>query len=125
MKNKELLENLSEIKNEYALEEISIFDSEGYVLHTTQEGDFQAHNQYYGLPAGAAKLISDSYNQECEGVIMELEYTEFFLRFLREDDEMRKDVILSLEYEPNSKEREKLKSIIEDINELILEWESG
>ncbi|MEF8874346.1 MAG: hypothetical protein V5A88_06720 [Candidatus Thermoplasmatota archaeon] len=123
MRDKELLGNLDEIKGEYDLDEITIFGSEGAVLHTTQKDDFQAHHRYYGLPAGAAKLISDSHQQKCEGMILELEDTEFFLRFLREGGEKRMDVILSVEYEPNSIEREKLKSIIENINELMLEWE--
>ncbi len=125
MDEEELLEHFEAIKKQQDIDEIGIFDEDGYILHTTQEEDFQAHHRYYGLPAGATKLISESHQQECEGIILELENTEFFMRFLRYDSEdllaeEEKEIIISIEYRPQSLKRDELKSITEKINDLII-----
>ncbi len=123
MRDEELLENLNELKEEYDLKEISLFDSEGFIIHTTQDEEFTAHKRYYALPPGAAKLISEAHDDMCKGITIELEETEFFLRFLTEDNTIWRDVIISFEYESNSKDRKKIKSIADELNDLVLEWE--
>ncbi len=115
-----LVQELERIKKENSeLMEIVIFDEEGHVIESTQEDEFKAYNRFYALPATATKLISKSHEQKSRGITLEMEETEFYLRYSMDSEEDDWNKIIALEYEPNGLDRGSRKRIVHEISELM------
>lgn len=107
-------EELNEIKADFDLREIAVFDNKGQLIVTTQENNFRADETIYSVLSGAVKVISKGYEEESEGVTIELQSSEFFLYYNTDGG-----TITALEYVPQSLDRETRKTAARKVAELI------
>ncbi len=113
-------EKLEEFKEKKGLKDVVVFDGTGGVDLTTQEDDFKVEETYYFLISDLVNIISREHEQNSWGVTIELENTEFFLHYTLMEGPIEEDKIIGIEYEPESFRREERKSIIFDIQDLLL-----
>lgn len=101
-KEKEANEELFNIKKEYDLREIAVFDKQGHVLQTTQEEPFTVAEEFYSRLGEIIDIIAKRYEQKCYGVTITFEDTELFLQIDRENVEIPslEGEVLGIEYEP-------------------------
>lgn len=112
--DEEVNEELDEIKDDFDLREIAIFDNKGQMIVTTQADNFRADETIYSVLSGAVKVISKGYSQESEGVTIELQSAEFFLHHDFDDG-----TITALEYDPQSLDRDTRKTAAKKVAELF------
>ncbi len=113
-------EKLEEFKEKKGLKDVVVFDGTGGVDLTTQEDDFRVEETYYFLISDLVNIVSREHEQNSWGVTIELENTEFFLHYTLMEGPIEEDKIIGIEYEPESLRREERKSIIFDIQDLLL-----
>jgi len=100
--------DLNEIKKEYSVLEIAVFNQEGVVLHTTQETDFIIPKEVYALIGSAMSFIGLNYNQTPEKAILELEDIGFLIKPI----DSRRYVIVEYKKDFNTKPEDCARKVV-------------
>ena len=102
------IEDLNEVKKEYSVLEIAVFNQEGVVLHTTQETDFIIPKEVYALIGSAMSFIGLNYNQTPEKAILELEDIGFLIKPI----DSRRYVIVEYKKDFNTKPEDCARKVV-------------
>ncbi len=114
------INDLNDFKRKNSIRNITIMDWKGNVIATTQEENFKASGTFYALIAGAVRMISQSYQQNNNGVTIELDDAEFFFYNVNLDEETKGPIpIVGLEYSPGSLDRNTRKDLATRINDIL------